>query len=113
MKPSCNKYQNYTGEIKLKVHEPWTSIYATMFWSIIVTIIINNLFFVSVIQYLKILKIVFRPKKLIKANYKPSKMKVLQDTFQQSFKLHNYCQEKKHRRTNAHILACTYKRTYA
>ena len=52
---------------------------------IIIVIIINNFFFVGIIQHLKILQIVFRPKKLIKPNYKPSKMKVLKDTFQQSF----------------------------
>ena len=44
---------------------------------IIVIIIINNLFFVGIMQYFKIPQIVFRPKKLIKVNYKPSKMKVL------------------------------------
>ena len=32
---------------------------------------------------------VFRPKKLIKANYNLSKMEVLKYTFQQSFKFHN------------------------
>ena len=66
------------------------------------------------IQHLKILQIVFRPKKLIEANYKPSKMKVLKDTFQQSFKLHIYWWElkkKKKKRTNAHIFACTHKHT--
>ena len=44
---------------------------------IIIIIIINNLFFVGIMQYFKIPQIVFRPKKLIKVNYKPSKMKVL------------------------------------
>ena len=70
----------------------------------------NTFFFVGIIQNFKILQTVFRPKKLIKANYKPSKMKVLEDTFQQSFKLHN-CWEfkKKYSRTNAHIFACTHK----
>ena len=43
----------------------------------------------------------FRPKKLIKANYKPSKMKVLKDTFHWSFKLHNYCEFKKKRKKHA------------
>ena len=50
-------------------------------------------------QYFKKLQIVFKPRKLIKANYKPSKMKVLKDTFQHNFKLHNYW-EKKHTYTN-------------
>ena len=86
---------------------------------IIIIIIINNFFFVGIIQHFKILQIVFRSKKLTKANYKPSKMKVLKDTFQQSFKLHNYWEFKKNKqqqentRTNAHIFACTHKRTYA
>ena len=44
---------------------------------IIFIIIINNLIFVGIMQYFKIPQIVFRPKKLIKVNYKPSKMKVL------------------------------------
>ena len=44
---------------------------------ITIIIIINNLFFVDIMQYFKIPQIVFRPKKLIKVNYKPSKMKVL------------------------------------
>ena len=52
-------------------------------------------------------------KKLIKANYKPNKMKVLKDTFQQSFKLHIYWWEFFKKRTNAHIFACTHKHTYA
>ena len=50
----------------------------------------NNFFFIGIIQNFKILRIVFTPKKLIKGNYKPSKMKVLKYTFQQSFKPHNY-----------------------
>ena len=78
-----------------------------------VSIIINSFFFVDIIQHLKILQIVFRPKKLIKANYKPSKMKVLKYTFQQSFKLQNYWEEKKNTHTIAHIFACTHKRTHA
>ena len=60
------------------------------------------------------------PKKLIKANYKPSKMKVLKDTFEQSFTLLNYREFKKKQqqqqqntRTNAHIFTCTHKCTYA
>ena len=35
-----------------------------------------------IMPILQILQIVFRPEKLIKANYKLSKMKVLKDTFQ-------------------------------
>ena len=53
-------------------------------------VIIKNLFFVDIMQNFKILQIVFMPKTLYKANYKFSKMKVLKDTFQQSFKLHIY-----------------------
>ena len=45
-----------------------------------VIIIINNFIFVGIIQHFKILQVVFTPKKLIKANYKPSKMKVLKVT---------------------------------
>ena len=48
---------------------------------IIIIIIVNNFFFVGIIQYFKMLQIVFRPKKVIKTNYKPSKMKVLKYTF--------------------------------
>ena len=44
---------------------------------IIIIIIVNNFFFVGIIQHFKILQIIFRLKKLIKANYKPSKMKSL------------------------------------
>ena len=58
-----------------------------VFPGLIIVIIINNFFFVGIIQHFKILQIVFRPKKLIKANYKPSKMKVLKDTFLQSFNI--------------------------
>ena len=66
----------------------------------------------GIIQYFKILQIVFRPKKLIKANYKPSKMKVLKHNFQQSVKLHNYWEKKQkktkkqthtHERTHIHM----------
>ena len=79
-----------------------------------IIIIINNFFFVGIIQHFKILQIVFRPKKLIKANYKPSIMKVLKDTFLQSFKLHIYRWElKKKKRPNSHIFVCTHKHTYA
>ena len=82
----------------------------------IITIIINNFFFVGIMQDYKIIKIVFRSKKLIKANYKPSKMKVLKDIFQQSFKRHIYrwkLKKKKTKKTraNAHIFACTHKHT--
>ena len=75
---------------------------------------VNNFFFVGIIQHLKILQIVFRPKKPIKVNYKPSKMKVLKDTFQLSFKLHNYWEKNTHTHTftNAHIFTCTHKCTY-
>ena len=82
---------------------------------IIIVIIINNFFFVGIIQHFNILEIVFRPKKLNKANYKPSKMKVLKDTFQRSFKLHIYwCELEKesaqthtylHVHINAHALS--------
>ena len=82
----------------------------------------NNFFFIGIIQNFKILRIVFTPKKLIKGNYKPSKMKVLKYTFQQSFKPHNYWefmgkktknQQQQNARTNAHIFACTHKCKYA
>ena len=76
---------------------------------IIIIIIINNFFYVGIIQHFKILQIVFRPKKLIKVNYKPSKTKFLKDTFQH----HIYCWESKKKRTKAHIFASTHKRTYA
>ena len=79
---------------------------------IIIIIIINNFFFVGLIQHFKVPQIVFRPKKLIKANCKPSEMKFLKDTFQQSFKLH-ICRwelRKKDRKkcTNAHIFTCAH-----
>ena len=48
---------------------------------IIIIIIINNFFFVSIIQHLKILQIAFRPKKLVKADYKSSKMKISKRLF--------------------------------
>ena len=51
-------------------------------------------------QHFKILQIVLRPKKLIKANYKPSKMDILKYTFQQSFKLHLYWWELKKKKAN-------------
>ena len=44
---------------------------------IIIIIIVNNFFFVGIIQHFKILQIIFRLKKLIKANYKSSKMESL------------------------------------
>ena len=56
---------------------------------VIIIVIINNFFFFRITQHLKALQIVFRLKKLIQANCKPSKMKALKDTFQQSFMLHN------------------------
>ena len=55
-----------------------------------VTITINNFIFVEVIQHLRMLEIVFTPKKLIKVNDKPSRMNVSKDIFQQSFKFHDY-----------------------
>ena len=70
--------------------------------SITIIIIINNFFFVGIIQHFKILQIVFRPKKLIKAHYKPSKMNVLKDTFQQSFKLYIYWWELKKKSAQTH-----------
>ena len=70
-----------------------------------IIIIIN---FFGIIHYLKILEIVFRTKKLIKANYKPNRMKVSNDTFQQSF---HKCSVKKHIHTNANISASTHRRT--
>ena len=77
-----------------------------------IIIIINNFFFVGIIQHFKMLQIVFTPEKLIKANYKPSKMKVLKDTFQQSFKLQIYWWElEKKKCTNVHTFACTHKHT--
>ena len=48
---------------------------------IIIIIIYDNLFFVGIIEYLKIPQTVFRAKKLIKVNYKPSNMKVLKILF--------------------------------
>ena len=56
-----------------------------LFYFIIIIIIINNLFFVGIIQHFEIMQIVFSLKKIIKANYKPSKMKVLKDTFSAGF----------------------------
>ena len=69
--------------------------------------------FVDIIQHLKMLQIVLRLKKLIKASYKTSKIKILKDTFQQSFKLHNYCEEKKtraqmHTYSHVHITSHAY-----
>ena len=61
---------------------------------VIIIIIYDNLFFVGITEYLKIPQTVSRAKKLIKVNYKPSNMKVLKDTFQQSFKFHNYLVKK-------------------
>ena len=52
---------------------------------VITTIIINNFFFVGIMQYFKILQIVFTPKKLIKANYKPSKNESLKRYFSAEF----------------------------
>ena len=49
---------------------------------VIIIIVINNFSFVGMIQHFKILQIVFRAEKLIKANYKPGKRKFLKDTFQ-------------------------------
>ena len=69
---------------------------------ITIIIIIINFCFVSIIQHFKILQIVFRSKKLNKANYKPSKMKVLKDTFRQSFKLHIYWWELKKKCVKTH-----------
>ena len=85
---------------------------------IIIIIIISNFFFVGIIQHFKILQDSFSSKKkLIKANYKPSKMKVLKDTFQQSFKLHIYWWELRikkkaqtHTYLHVHINAHTHKR---
>ena len=79
--------------------------------TIIIIIIINNFFFIGIIQHFKILQIAFKSKKIIKVNCKPSKTKALKDTFQQSFKLHNYWWELK--RKEKKIFACTHKRTYA
>ena len=82
----------------------------------LLSIIINNFFFVDITRHFKILQIVFRPEKLLKANHKPSKMEVLKDTFQQSFKLHIYWWElkkkRKKKRTSAHIFVCTHKHTF-
>ena len=49
--------------------------------AVIIIIIINNFFFVSIIQHLKILEIAFRAKKLVKADYKSSKMKISKRLF--------------------------------
>ena len=51
---------------------------------------------------------VFRLKRLIKVNYKPSKREVLKDTFQKSFEFHNYWVEK-----NAYMDIYKYKYIYA
>ena len=79
-----------------------------------VIITIDNFFFVDVMQHLKILQIVFRPKKLIKANYKASRMKVSKGTFRQSFKFHNYWVGKKAKKPYMHIYKYTHanKRTH-
>ena len=53
---------------------------------------INNFFFVGIIQHFN-------------ANYKPSKMKVLKDTFRQGFKFHIYRSEFKKKQAHTHIQA--------
>ena len=75
---------------------------------------IDNFFFVGIMQHFKTLLIVFGPKKLIKANCKPSKMKFLKDTFQQSFRLHIYWWEfkKKKKSAQTHTYLHVHKRTY-
>ena len=55
---------------------------------IVIIIIIINFFLVG-IQHLKIFRIIFRPQKLVKANYKPIRVKVSKDTFQ-SFKFNHH-----------------------
>ena len=78
-----------------------------IFIIIIIIIIISNLFFVGMIKHRKILQIVFRPKILIKANFRPSKIRVLKYTFQQSFKFHNWWKQ-----TYMHINKCKYVHAY-
>ena len=73
----------------------------------VINIIINNLFLVGIVQHLKILLTVFTLKKLIKANYQPSRMKVSKDNSQQSFRFHNYW-VKRSKYTHSH----KYKRTH-
>ena len=89
----------------------YCSILSIIIIIIVIVIIINHFFFVGIIHPFKILQIVFRLVKLIKANYKPSKMKDLKYTFQQSFKLHNYWG--KNTCPQTHIFACTHKHMYA
>ena len=93
----------------------YCSILSIIIIIIVIVIIINHFFFVGIIHPFKILQIVFRLVKLIKANYKPSKMKDLKYTFQQSFKLHNYwgkntCPQT-HTYSHVHINTCTRIRT--
>ena len=59
-------------------------------------------------QHFKTQQLVFRPKELIKANYKPSKMEVLKGTFHYSFKFRN-CWELK----NTHTYTRTQTHTYS
>ena len=71
--------QNSTSDVAWVLCVPLKRpIYHFIIISIIIIIIIimfiNIFFFLGIIQHLKILEIVFRPKKLIKANYKSSKM---------------------------------------
>ena len=83
----------------------------------------NKFFFFDTMHYLKILQIVFRSKKLIKGNYQPSKLKVLKDTFKQSFTFRNDLLKKvymqickcKYKHPHKRISAYTHKRkhTYA
>ena len=105
--PNCPSEHHERYPPPLNHNVLWISLFTRFFKIIIIIIIIiifiNNFFFVGIIQHFKILQIVFRLKKLIKFNYKPSKMKVLKDTFQQSFKLHIYWWELK-KSTQTHIL---------
>ena len=108
---SSNHYQLKTSTFNFILsdevkHKLWTL-------TLKIIIIISNFFFVGTIQHLKTQQIVFRPKTLIKANYKRSKLKVLKDTFQQSFKLHNYWELKKtHTRPHTRIRTCKHTHTH-
>ena len=100
---NCCKKQ-YMGQTVDEFRFRWNN------YKSITIIIINNFFFVGIIiQRFKILQIVFRPKKLIKAHYKPSKMNVLKDTSQQSFKLYIYWWElKKKKKAHKRTHICMY-----
>ena len=94
--------------VSLMSHSCCTRVAFMLFVYIIIIIIINNFFFVGMIQHFKMLQIVFTPEKLIKANCKPSKMKVLKDTFQQSFKIQIYWWELEKKKVCKRTHICMY-----